>query len=357
MRNLLLTTTILLSLTGCAIGIHSAQAPERSPAVTEFETLHAANPSDVKVALGLARAYRNDGRADDAIALLAGLEPDALTMAEIGKARLALGDAPRAVKALAESLSLDGENWQAHSALGIAFDHLRAYREAQGAYRTALEYCPDNAAVLNNMAISAAMGGSVDKGILLLEQAARLGRHTETIQGNLTVFAQALDACPDCATVWLRERGVGVFGPSVSMSDNDAACARVEAEAPEMVTQLEELPSIDIRVHFEFASDVLRPEAEEILDTLGEALTSEQLKDYRFEIAGHTDAVGSDAYNAELSERRAQSVRAYLLEAFQILPERLVTVGYGESRLSNPGDPKSAENRRVQVTRLGKIGA
>ena len=359
MRKLAITTTLLLSLTGCAIGTQSASAPSPGlaigPAVGEFEALHEANPTDVKIAMALARAYRYDGRSQDAIDVLQTLDPDALTLAEMGKARLALGDAARAVEALTDSLSLDSENWQAHSALGIAFDHLRAYREAQGAYRTALEYCPDNAAVLNNMAISAAMGGNVDKGIILLEQAARLGRHMDIIQGNLTVFAQALDACPNCATVWLRDRGIGVFGPSVRVSDDDAACARPEAETPEMVSQLEALPSIDIRVHFEFGSDVLRPEAEAILDTLGEALTSSQLKDYRFEIAGHTDAVGTDAYNADLSERRAQSVRAYLLTAFQILPERLVTVGYGESRLSNPGTPKSAENRRVQVTRLGRL--
>ena len=93
----------------------------------------------------------------------------------------------------------------------------------------------------------------------------------------------------------------------------------------------------------------------DVLVNLGEALTSGELSGYRFELAGHTDAVGTDAYNLDLSEHRAKAVLDYLVTAFGIDVTRIDAVGYGESRLLDPSDPKGDVNRRVQVTRLEPI--
>ena len=73
----------------------------------------------------------------------------------------------------------------------------------------------------------------------------------------------------------------------------------------------------------------------------------------RFEIAGHTDGVGDEQYNASLSDRRAQAVVEYLSSSFGISHERLLGRGYGETYLADPDQPDDPENRRVEVLNLG----
>ncbi|HSW17763.1 MAG TPA: OmpA family protein, partial [Ramlibacter sp.] len=65
-------------------------------------------------------------------------------------------------------------------------------------------------------------------------------------------------------------------------------------------------------------------------------------------VEGHTDAVGSDAYNLELSRVRAQAVRGYLVQRHGIDAARLKTVAYGEGRRIEGSGPNDAVNRRVQ---------
>ena len=74
-----------------------------------------------------------------------------------------------------------------------------------------------------------------------------------------------------------------------------------------------------------------------------------------FEIAGHTDWIGTDEYNFGLSQRRANAVYNYFLKN-GIKKERLSPVGYGESRpvATNATDEGRAENRRVELIILEK---
>ena len=66
---------------------------------------------------------------------------------------------------------------------------------------------------------------------------------------------------------------------------------------------------------------------------LGKALSQmPSLKGSTFVVAGHTDAVGSEPYNQELSERRADTIKRFLTEKYGIDGADLVTVGYGESK-------------------------
>lgn len=69
------------------------------------------------------------------------------------------------------------------------------------------------------------------------------------------------------------------------------------------------------------------------------------------EVAGHTDSDGSDAYNQQLSERRAASVVSYFISR-QVRADRFLTVGAGESRpISSNATPEGkAQNRRVEIT-------
>jgi outer membrane protein OmpA-like peptidoglycan-associated protein len=114
-------------------------------------------------------------------------------------------------------------------------------------------------------------------------------------------------------------------------------------------------PTISISVIFSFNSARLSKIAEKSLNSLGEALSSNELSTYKFEISGHTDSVGNDQYNFRLSKRRAETVRRHLISVHKIDPNRLVAKGYGETKLLKPEQPKSSENRRVQVTNIGQF--
>lgn len=115
-----------------------------------------------------------------------------------------------------------------------------------------------------------------------------------------------------------------------------------------------ELPSIDMRVNFEFGKATLTEAARETLSNLGQALISDELMGSKFELAGHTDAVGSEMNNLSLSDKRAAAAKAFLVETFGIDPARLTAKGYGESKLLKPDNPSDAINRRVQVTNVGQ---
>ena len=110
-----------------------------------------------------------------------------------------------------------------------------------------------------------------------------------------------------------------------------------------------------IRVLFAFNSAELTSAATDNLGKVAEALKSSELASYCFRIEGHADNVGGDAYNQSLSERRAESVVQYLAARLGIEPERLLAVGYGESRPidDNQTDEGRQKNRRVQIVNLG----
>ncbi len=101
------------------------------------------------------------------------------------------------------------------------------------------------------------------------------------------------------------------------------------------------------QITFELNSDKITPRAKSMLDKLGRALSSAELSDVEFVIEGHTDASGSLQYNMNLSKRRAESVKHYLVEEFQIEPSRLKTEGKGPTDLLDKSNPKSGSNRRV----------
>jgi outer membrane protein OmpA-like peptidoglycan-associated protein len=107
--------------------------------------------------------------------------------------------------------------------------------------------------------------------------------------------------------------------------------------------------ALDFSIYFEFDSAEFASSAYVQLSALGVALTSSELSNYRYLVAGHTDAVGTANYNRKLSEQRARAVRAYLLQNFPINPDRLISVGFGDNRLKSPETPKAAINRRVEI--------
>jgi outer membrane protein OmpA-like peptidoglycan-associated protein len=113
-----------------------------------------------------------------------------------------------------------------------------------------------------------------------------------------------------------------------------------------------ERPSVDVEIKFDYRSAIVGPAAVPSLTALGKALTRPELKGSTFFVAGHTDAKGSVPYNQSLSEKRADAVKRYLVDRFQIPASSLIAVGYGKSKLKNESDPLAPENRRAQIVNV-----
>jgi OmpA-OmpF porin, OOP family len=112
---------------------------------------------------------------------------------------------------------------------------------------------------------------------------------------------------------------------------------------------------VAVRILFAYDSDALAPEARQSLDEIGKALTSNKLAPCCFQIEGYTDDKGSEAYNRDLSKRRAQSVIDYLAQKYKIDRQRMMPVGKGEAApiAGNDSDTGRSRNRRVQIVNLG----
>ena len=120
-------------------------------------------------------------------------------------------------------------------------------------------------------------------------------------------------------------------------------------ERAQITTMVKDKPKIDLEINFDYNSDRVSAKSLPSVQALGRALANPDLKGSTFIVAGHTDAAGSDAYNQELSERRADSIKRYLVEKSGISSTDLVTVGYGKTQLKDPANPLADVNRRVQV--------
>jgi len=119
---------------------------------------------------------------------------------------------------------------------------------------------------------------------------------------------------------------------------------RPKVEAPQ---------AINLNIPFEYNSSELQSQATAQLKQLRSALTSDALSKDRFMVAGHTDGKGSAQYNKQLSMRRAEAVKRYLVDN-GVAAGRLQAVGYGSEHLASPDHPEDPSNRRVEIRNLGE---
>ena len=124
------------------------------------------------------------------------------------------------------------------------------------------------------------------------------------------------------------------------------------SEREEIAAVVKDKPKIDLEINFDYNSADVSAKSLPSVEALGRALTNSDLKGSTFVVAGHTDAAGGEAYNQDLSERRADSIKRYLVDKYGINGSDLVTVGYGKSQLKDPNQPMSESNRRVQVVNM-----
>jgi outer membrane protein OmpA-like peptidoglycan-associated protein len=123
-------------------------------------------------------------------------------------------------------------------------------------------------------------------------------------------------------------------------------------EREEIATIVKDKPKIDLEINFDYNSADISTKSLPSVQALGRALSNPDLKGSTFIVAGHTDAAGSETYNQDLSERRADSIKKYLVDKYGIVGTDLVTVGYGKSKLKDPANPLAEVNRRVQVVNM-----
>lgn len=188
------------------------------------------------------------------------------------------------------------------------------------------------------------------------------------VLGSIAAFAGApAKAQQDSAADLVRSLSRPVpltrsMRPPVPVLDADAAAflttlptrgLTIEARTKVIeIAQTYELPQVDLDILFDFNEDTLRASALRDVITIGQALSAPELAAQRFVVAGHTDGVGGSAYNLDLSQRRAETVRRALIESFDIPASRLIAVGFGFEQLKNRHDPKADENRRVELINL-----
>jgi OOP family OmpA-OmpF porin len=107
--------------------------------------------------------------------------------------------------------------------------------------------------------------------------------------------------------------------------------------------------SMDFVIQFDFNSDRIKEDSIPALNDIVEAMRSPRLINQSFNVEGHTDGVGSAAYNLELSSKRAAAVFNFLVQR-GVDKSKLNFEGKGFSELLLPDRPNAEENRRVRIT-------
>jgi len=134
-----------------------------------------------------------------------------------------------------------------------------------------------------------------------------------------------------------------------SKNNKQQKSVSIKAEAEEFIPTPEK-PVILQGVNFEFDKAVLTADSRQILDRVAASLLAHP--EVKVEVGGHTDSVGSDAYNLNLSHQRAEAARDYLINK-GVPASRLTAKGYGETKpiADNNTAEGRAKNRRVELKR------
>jgi outer membrane protein OmpA-like peptidoglycan-associated protein len=196
--------------------------------------------------------------------------------------------------------------------------------------------------------------------VLTIGAALSLGA-VKAVAGDDVTEDQILKALAPAKKPLTRGLSVGPQADPVAVAAEDKFVQTVRgrttrslsvSEREEIATIAKDKPNIDLEINFDYNSADISAKSLSSVQALGRALTNPDLKGSTFIVAGYTDAAGGEAYNQELSERRADAIKRYLSDKFGISGSELVTVGYGKSKLKDPNQPMAEINRRVQVVNM-----
>lgn len=158
-------------------------------------------------------------------------------------------------------------------------------------------------------------------------------KEEKSSSGDFEVSVPTPGEVPTVKEVQVKEFIPKINVPQVSVSASDR---EVNIQVPD-------------HLFFDYDKSDLKPEAQQILDEIVKSL--QQYKKAEVRIYGHTDNSGEDQYNKNLSERRAESVKAYLSTKVDLPDVTYRTKGYGESKPVAPNDTEEnrQKNRRVEI--------
>lgn len=183
------------------------------------------------------------------------------------------------------------------------------------------------------------------------------------LDGDRDGVPDGIDECPNTPNgALVDDRGCALDSDGDGVPDGLDKCpgtphgTPVDADGCPIVAPLFQ-PDEDRRtlilegVFFQFDSDVLTSASAGTLDRVAESLKA--WPEIRVEVGGHTDWIGTDAYNLDLSERRAASVRNHLVRK-GVSTDQVTSRGYGESEpiAANQSEAGRANNRRVELKKL-----
>lgn len=170
-----------------------------------------------------------------------------------------------------------------------------------------------------------------------------LGTPCEVLDSDGDGVPDFKDKCPDTpAGTAVDKDGCPLPAPEAAPAPVPEPAALAPAAAPAPVM------TVLAGANFDFDKSFIRQEDFQKLDK--DVATLKQWGDVKVEVAGHTDSVGTEAYNMGLSLRRAEAVRRYLVGK-GIAADRLIVRGYGESRpvADNATAEGRFQNRRVEL--------
>jgi outer membrane protein OmpA-like peptidoglycan-associated protein len=145
----------------------------------------------------------------------------------------------------------------------------------------------------------------------------------------------------------------GSPGGSGQMPNGSASGAGDSEGAKALEQALSQDKKVDIySIYFSFNSDKLREESQPTLKDIAEVMRRHP--DWKLQVNGHTDGIGGDQSNLDLSKRRAAAVKDALEKQYKIATGRLATAGYGKSQPKDTNDTLEgrARNRRVELMKI-----
>lgn len=194
------------------------------------------------------------------------------------------------------------------------------------------------------------LGGKILKGPATIRLMAD-GRHVKVYVGETRVSNVPQVDIGRASRIWF------IVADATETNPMYVGSIRVAAGGADLYDKLEAEGRVTTRgILFDVDSDRIRPESTPTLEEIGTMLREHAT--LRISIEGHTDATGDDAHNLSLSERRALSVRTFLVEQYGIAGERLEAKGLGETKPVDSNDtPEGRQNnRRVELVKLDAGG-
>jgi outer membrane protein OmpA-like peptidoglycan-associated protein len=257
---------------------------------------------------------------------------------------------------LKETVSLCPQHARAWNNLGTIYEKEGNWKQAEKAYRLANEHDPELGIPLAGLGDVAMNQGRYQEAIkwyqaflaFLANEKQKgdpqgLGIYEEEYRGKydranlkLKILTDSMSSVVPKGTI---KRGLKPIAPKGEFKE------RIEAER------------LPLFIYFDFESAELKPQGQAQLIEMAQTMLSPEHRDRVFLIEGHSDTLGSDEYNLDLSQRRAGKVRTFLASQ-GVISDRLRVSGVGESKplvLTGSID-EQAINRRVEFVRLGFYG-